>query len=519
MAAVETLEGRRLLSASGILANAPEGMKLADGGWLYVNPGGGISETTADGSLDLSFGQAGSASVPGVSFSGQGMDAPVNPFALTGAGDILVAGSRSGAGVVARFHADGSLDSAFGDHGVASVQLGSGYPGFFALAIQSDGKIVAVGESFVQNVGGPIWQFTAARFNSDGSIDSGFNGTGSISTALPGTKGFAIGDLADTVAIGKDGKIVIGGTSASMTGPTNPAVGFGLIRLNANGTLDTTFGDGGKVVTYFKDAQAAAVSMDRADMRSLFIRDDGTILAVGAGQDLQVVAAVYNADGSLDANWGIGGRMLVYATSGDAEHTQLTSDGGIEVFDRNDDTLFLTIGPDGKSPNPSPVDPTPGPDDSIAQNPAPTPEPAVPIVTGPAPDPQPIVSYPQPISTGDGDLTTIVLNDPISALPPHVKLHSMHLHRAAAGKLFNGKLAIALKLDPALSLHPTFSIDWGDNSPISPIPLAANSKHPSRAVIDGSHTYQQPGVYTVTINLIYGSSVVKTLTQKIRVHR
>lgn len=489
---VEALEPRRLMSAV-YLANVPEGVKLADGGWLFVNSDGKVSETQADGSLDLSFGQNGVAGVSGVTFGGEAMNQSVSPFAVTDSGDILVAGSESGGAVVAKFHADGTIDSAFGDRGVASVQLGSGSPGFFALAIQDDGKIVAVGESYVQNIDQPIWQFCAARFNGDGSIDKTFNNSGVISVALPGTKGFATGDIADAVTIAKDGKILVGGTSASTTGPTNPALGFGLIRLNADGTLDTTFGDGGKVVTYFQNAEPDAISMDRAQMDSLFVRDDGTILAVGSGQNLQILASAYNPDGSLDANWGIGGRLLVYANSGDPEHAQLTNDGGFKVFDHNGDTLFLTIGPDGKSPNPNPVDPTPT---------------QAPIVN------TPITSDPHSVAIGIDPIPGIGQE---TVVPPHAALHSRRLHHLGAGQSFSGTLAVAERFDPTQTLHPTASIDWGDGSAAESVTLTPDAKHPAFAAVIGTHTYQAGGVYTVTVQLVYGSVTEKTVTEKIHV--
>jgi len=138
---VELLESRRLLSAVD-LSSVPEGLKLPDGGWLFVNSAGSVSETKADGSLDMSFGQDGTTTVPGVIFGGQTMSQIVDPFAMTSNGDILVVGGESGAAVVARFHADGTIDSTFGDKGVASAPLGSGNPFFFALKNQADGKIL-----------------------------------------------------------------------------------------------------------------------------------------------------------------------------------------------------------------------------------------------------------------------------------------------------------------------------------------------------------------------------------------
>ena len=117
--------------------------------------------------------------------------------------------------------APGDLDGTFGVGGKVTTDLGRGS----AVAIQSDGKLVAVG----------TWNsmFALARYNADGSLDTSFDGDGKATTDF----GPGIED-AFTVAIQGNGKIVAAGSAA----PGGFCCTFALARYNADGSLDTTFG-------------------------------------------------------------------------------------------------------------------------------------------------------------------------------------------------------------------------------------------------------------------------------------
>ncbi|MEH2256222.1 delta-60 repeat domain-containing protein [Nostoc sp.] len=107
----------------------------------------------------------------------------------------------------------------------------------YGVAIQTDGKIVVVGETYNSN-----GNFAVVRYNPDGSLDSSF-----------GNSGKAIADFANqtdraySVAMQSDGKILIAGITYN-----NNQVDAGFVRYNSNGSLDTSFGNGGKVVTNFE---------------------------------------------------------------------------------------------------------------------------------------------------------------------------------------------------------------------------------------------------------------------------
>src|SRR5262249_12815579 len=139
---------------------------------------------------------------------------------------------------LARYHADGSPDSTFGKGGKVITYLSS-YAAVNALAMQSDGKIVAAGGA---HVGPPGGSSALARYNTDGSLDSTFGRGGTIITNFAGG-----GSWAGAVAIQSDGRIVIAGVLYAGGRDWD----FALARYNTSGTLDTTFGISGKVTTDF----------------------------------------------------------------------------------------------------------------------------------------------------------------------------------------------------------------------------------------------------------------------------
>ncbi len=169
-----------------------------------------------------------------------------NSVALQIDGKIVVAGDASnGSNVdfaVVRYTATGLLDTSFGIGGKVTTAINSGDDGASSVAIQKDGKIVAAGYS---DDGDRL--FALLRYNEDGSLDTGFGNGGKVTTAVEGTI-----DTAQCVAVQEDGRILVSGRSS---GPVSGTVGnsdfgdFALLRYNTDGSLDTSFGSGGKVIT------------------------------------------------------------------------------------------------------------------------------------------------------------------------------------------------------------------------------------------------------------------------------
>jgi uncharacterized delta-60 repeat protein len=182
------------------------------------------------GTLDPTFGKN------GIVLTNQGFPAAA---VLQSNGDIVVAVGSGGPGSgLVRFLPNGATDTTFGNGGFAALpDLGipSVHPG---LAVQSDGKLVWAGEATASNGTGST--FAVVRFNANGTLDQGF-GAGGLATSA-----FANSTVqgAQTVLVQPDGKILAGG--AALFGGRPPKDIGGLVRFNANGSIDKGFGSGGQ---------------------------------------------------------------------------------------------------------------------------------------------------------------------------------------------------------------------------------------------------------------------------------
>lgn len=133
-----------------------------------------------------------------------------NAVAIQNDGKIVLAGqavdSSNHVFAVVRFNTDGSLDTTFSNDGIVTTYLGSYLSWAYAIAIQSDGKIVVAGEYDGGNISN--LDFAIVRYNSDGSLDNTFDNDGIVITDV--TSGNVVDNL-HAVAIQSDGKIVVTG--------------------------------------------------------------------------------------------------------------------------------------------------------------------------------------------------------------------------------------------------------------------------------------------------------------------
>ena len=240
----------------------------------------------ADGTFDTTFGNGGIAAF--IPASGQTWlkAIAIQPDGrIAGAGFSLDGTGRSG--LVMRVMPDGTLDSAFGAGGSMAVNLSSTNDELDAIVLQSDGRIVVAGAA---EVTGTQTSMTAARLDTSGALDMSFGGTGHVAVDFGGPSG------AFALAVQPDGKLVLGGF-AHPAGSDD----YALARLLSDGTLDAGFGAGGKVATDF--------ALGQQGMRALRILPSGKI--VGAGTDAGFLSVVqYLPNGALDEGFGTGGRSL-----------------------------------------------------------------------------------------------------------------------------------------------------------------------------------------------------------------
>ncbi|MDQ0312841.1 putative delta-60 repeat protein/putative repeat protein (TIGR01451 family) [Kitasatospora herbaricolor] len=263
-----------------------------------------LARYNTDGSLDAGFGTGGRVTTD---FDGGGDAA--NGVAVQADGRIVAVGvSESSAGgnffSVVRYNADGSLDTGFGTGGKVITDFGSGgINEAFAVAVQADNKVVAAGLN-----GG---DFALARYNTDGSPDAGFGTGGTVLTDFAGGAGAVHG-----VAVQADGRIVAAGYTGNNVGNYD----FALARYTGTGGLDGGFGTGGRVTTSFGAFESA---------NGVAVQADGRIVAAGvSGNDFAL--ARYTSAGAPDTGFGTGGRVTTdFGGSENAQAVAVQGDGRI----------------------------------------------------------------------------------------------------------------------------------------------------------------------------------------------
>ena len=301
-----------------VLAIQADG-KLVVAGWAFTSTDYdfALARYNPDGSLDSSFGSGGRVTTD---FAG-GADVAF-ALAIQADGKVVVAG-RAFTGTttkndfaLARYNSDGSLDSSFGSGGRVTTDFTNTSDEVFALFIQTDGKLVVAGDtatSFIDS------DFALARYNSDGSLDSTFDSDGRVTTDFAGGASVAF-----ALAIQADGKLVVAGdTDTGFTG-----LDFALARYNSNGSLDSTFDSGGRVTTDFANSSDVAFALTiQADGKLVVAGDAST------GTELDFALARYNANGSLDSSFGTGGRVTTNFPGNSAEASALSiqTDGKLVV--------------------------------------------------------------------------------------------------------------------------------------------------------------------------------------------
>jgi uncharacterized delta-60 repeat protein len=243
---------------------------------------------TSSGGLDSAFGSGGKVTT--------GLSSTADRMTLQGDGKIIVLGEHR----LGRFNSNGTPDTTFATTGEVTVNFTGIAQVARAVAVQDDGRILVAG----QGRPGANDDFALARFNADGTLDSGF-GTGGIVYV-----DFGASERAINVMVQSTGRIVLTGYTTAGGG----AADFAAARLTSAGVLDTTFGTGGRV-TVSVDLLDIATSAGLTFLDEIVIA--GTTTASGGYRESAVVRLL--ADGALDNAFGGDGSVMVAYTPVD-EH-------------------------------------------------------------------------------------------------------------------------------------------------------------------------------------------------------
>jgi uncharacterized delta-60 repeat protein len=201
-----------------------------------------------------------------------------------------------------RYNADGTVDSAFGNGGMVTAQfIGSDAEVARGVAIQSDGRIVVAGTANQSSQDFVDGKFALVRYNADGMLDGGFGGTGTVTTDFG-----QFGDRCHSVALQADGKIVLAGVSvrAVTSGGVSTNSDVAVARYNIDGTLDSGFGSGGKVVTAIGSGDDVATSLAVQSDGKIVVCGYSY-----NGTDNDFALLRYNSNGTLDTGFGNAGKV------------------------------------------------------------------------------------------------------------------------------------------------------------------------------------------------------------------
>lgn len=288
-----------------------------------------LSRYLANGNIDTSFGNNGTVLTP----VGTYLENESNEVKVLNNGKILVAASN---GIllseldfdfaIVRYNSNGTLDSGFGTNGILLSDFNSVSNEARSLQIQSDNKFIVAGTINGDAVSvNP--NFAIARYNENGSKDTSFgvNGLVSVNFGAVSNNLLLSEDRIECIKIQSDGKIFAVGFTSNISETT---ANFGIVRLNSDGSLDSSFGINGRIITSFGGDTVAY---------SIQILSDGKFIVCGNDyndndDNGNLAIAKYTANGILDTSYGIGGKAETNLTTlAQIFSSELQNDGKLIV--------------------------------------------------------------------------------------------------------------------------------------------------------------------------------------------
>jgi len=264
---------------------------LQPDGKIVVAVGSAVARLLASGALDPNFGTGGVARWPVLTNRYDTVTAlglqPDGKIIASGFSSLQTGGDHGF--LVVRFTADGASDPTFGSGGRALASFGSDLAIGRAVALQGDGGIVVGGGVLAGRLA-----FGLARFTATGELDGGFGTAGELVLPIVGTTFSQVTSL----ALQSAGRIIAAGSAIS----TNPA--FAMVRLNPDGSLDETFGNQGiQQANFFPGSSDLGMAVAVLPDDKIIVAGSTGRPAFGR----QIALARYTVDGSLDSSFGQGG--------------------------------------------------------------------------------------------------------------------------------------------------------------------------------------------------------------------
>ncbi len=276
----------------------------------------GLMRFETDGSLDSTFGINGSVNTPQIQTNSNSIG--INSLVLQSDEKIVVSGFGLAGLATVRYLQDGTLDSTFSGDGIVIDNFSGPNNASYDLKLQYDGKLVVAGEFYNGNNN---YAMGILRYNTDGTPDLGFGVNGKVEiTHLDGIR-------ANDLFILPDHKILITGSTLLFN---NYEVI--LLKLNEDGSLDTTFAPGGMITTSLSSFNDYGVVV--------LVQSDGKIIIGATFYGIHLIR--YNSDGTLDPGFGIGGIVTIDIGS-EVECTSVAfqNDGKIMFGGTVNEELFI----------------------------------------------------------------------------------------------------------------------------------------------------------------------------------
>ncbi len=244
-----------------------------------------LARYNVDGSLDISFDTTGK-----VTTNLGGTYDVAYAVTLQNNGKIIVAGEDNSRFGLVRYNTNGTRDTTFGTNGIVSTGFSSLNDGAYGIAIQTDGNIVVGGLAYSSITG---VDFALARYDTTGTLDTTFDNDGKVTIDI-NNNSF---DEGHALFIQPDGKILLAGSFT-----TNADKGYAVIRVNSDGTLDSSFSSNGIAMFNIStlDDYCSAIAL----------QTDGRILLAGItgnSTSSHITMLRLNSNGTIDGSFGIGG--------------------------------------------------------------------------------------------------------------------------------------------------------------------------------------------------------------------